>query len=173
MSNCKQLYKSIFVDNLSNCKHLAGAATTRGCKPTSRQNSKSCSICAPHMAGCKRYCCCCFFVLVVVVVFVVAAVDIVIIVVVENICFRCCPRRELSWVMPFGRLRATKERWLLSYRQTGESAKKTKRSGKRWMQWVGGEVDEKVLMISVFWGRDSFLGVDAQNTKTHLNMMYK
>ena len=68
----------------------------RGCKPTSRQNSKSCSICAPHMAGCKRYCCCCFFVLLVVVVFVVAVCDIVIIVVVENICFRCCPRRELS-----------------------------------------------------------------------------
>ena len=29
-------------------------------------------------------------------VFVVAVFDIVIIVVVENICFRCCPRRELS-----------------------------------------------------------------------------
>ena len=34
--------------------------------------------------------------IVVVVVFVVAVFDIVIIVVGENICFRCCPRRELS-----------------------------------------------------------------------------
>ena len=43
----------------------------------------------------------------------------------------------------------------LSYRQTGESAKKTKRSGKRRMQesgwwWVVGRVEEGFLMIGVF-----------------------
>ena len=42
---------------------------------------------------------------------------------------------------------------LLSYRQTGESAKKTKRSGKLRMQesgWWVGRVEEGFLMTDVF-----------------------